>query len=157
KSMTCPSPSTMKMPSRIGPPRGAKSAVTPQGYTGRGTSRSADAARLGRRPPSCLTTAAHRRTVAPSASPGGSTMDSGHRIDIQNTAYFRHVYDGDQPEMRRLYEQAKRDQWNASTDIDWARPLEGDGGLIADDLVDVYGTRFWDRMSEAERVELNRR
>jgi P-aminobenzoate N-oxygenase AurF len=84
-------------------------------------------------------------------------MESGHRIDIQNTAYFRHVYDGDQPEMRRLYEQAKRDQWNASTDIDWARPLEGNGGLIADDLVDVHGTKFWDRLSEGERVELNRR
>ena len=83
-------------------------------------------------------------------------MELGHRIDIQNTAYFRHVYDADQPEMRRLYEQAKRDQWNAATDIDWARPLEGDGGLIADDLVDIYGTRFWDRLSEARRVELNR-
>jgi hypothetical protein len=58
-------------------------------------------------------------------------MESGHRIDIQNTAYFRHVYDGDHAEMRRLYEQAKRDQWNAGTDIDWARPLAGDGGLIA--------------------------
>jgi len=84
-------------------------------------------------------------------------MELGHRIDIQNTAYFRHVYDGDQPEMRRLYEQAKRDQWNAATDIDWTRPLEGAGGLIADDLVDIHGTKFWDRLSEDQRVELNRR
>jgi hypothetical protein len=84
-------------------------------------------------------------------------MESGHRIDVQNSAYFRHRYEGDQPEMRRLYEQAKRDQWNAGTDIDWARPLSGDGGLIADDLVDIYGTRYWDRLSEAQRIELNRR
>ena len=84
-------------------------------------------------------------------------MELGHRIDIQNTAYFRHVYDGDHSEMRRLYEQAKRDQWNAATDIDWACALQGDGGLIADDLVDVHGTRFWDRLSGEERVELNRR
>jgi rubrerythrin len=84
-------------------------------------------------------------------------MELGHRIDIQNTAYFRHFYDADQPEMRRLYEQAKRDQWNAATDIDWTRPLEGDGGLIADDLVDINGTKFWDRLSAAERVEMNRR
>ncbi len=84
-------------------------------------------------------------------------MELGHRIDIQNTAYFRHLYDGDHSEMRRLYEQAKRDQWNAATDVDWTRPLEGDGGLIADDLVDVHGTRFWDRLSAAQRVELNRR
>ncbi len=84
-------------------------------------------------------------------------METGHLVDIRNTAYFRHFYDGDQPEMRRLYEQAKRDQWNAATDIDWGRPLEGDGGLIADDLVDVHNTRFWKLLSEDQRVELNRR
>jgi hypothetical protein len=84
-------------------------------------------------------------------------METGHSIEIKNTAYFRHFYDGEHSEMRRLYEQAKRDQWNASTDIDWSRPLAGDGGLIADDLVDIHGTRFWDHLSEAQRVELNRR
>ena len=84
-------------------------------------------------------------------------MEPGHRIDIQNSAYFRHVYDADHAEMRRLYEQAKRDQWNAASDIDWARPLAGDGGLIADDLVDVHGTKFWDRLSPEQRVELNHR
>lgn len=84
-------------------------------------------------------------------------MEPGHQIEVKNTAYFRHVYDPDQPEMRRLYEQAKRDQWNAATDIDWSCPLDGDGGLIADDLVDVHGTKFWDRFSPAQRVEVNRR
>jgi rubrerythrin len=84
-------------------------------------------------------------------------MELGHVIDIQNTAYFRHFYGDDHSEMRRLYEQAKRDQWNAATDIDWARPLADDGGLIADDLVDIYGTRFWERLSDDQRVEVNRR
>jgi len=83
-------------------------------------------------------------------------MEPGHHTDISNTAYFRHVYDSEQPDMRRLYEQAKIDQWNAATDIDWDRPLESDGGLIADDLVDIHGTKFWDGLSEAQRVELNR-
>jgi len=59
--------------------------------------------------------------------------------------------------MRRLYEQAKRDQWNAATDIDWDRKLEGDGGLLADDLVDIYGTKFWDKLSPDQRVEVNHR
>ena len=84
-------------------------------------------------------------------------METGHQVEIKNTAYFRHVYDADHPEMRRLYEQAKRDQWNAATDIDWSRPLQGEGGLIADDLVDIHGTKFWDRLSPSERVEMNRR
>jgi rubrerythrin len=59
--------------------------------------------------------------------------------------------------MRRLYEQAKRDQWNAATDIDWDRKLEGDGGLLADDLVDIHGTKFWDKLSAEQRVEVNHR
>src|SRR5215472_10924699 len=87
---------------------------------------------------------------------GRHPMERGHHVDIPNVAYFRHVYDSEQPDMRRLYEQAKIDQWNAATDIDWEQPLESDGGLIADDLVDIHGTQFWDRLSDAERVELNR-
>jgi rubrerythrin len=84
-------------------------------------------------------------------------MENGHRIETKNTAYFRHVYNSDNADMRRLYEQAKIDQWNAAKDIDWTTPLSGDGGLISDDLVDIHGTASWDRLSEAQRVELNRR
>ena len=84
-------------------------------------------------------------------------MERGHYIETSNTAYFSHQYDSEHADMRRLYEQAKLDQWNAATDIDWEQPLEGDGGLIADDLVDIYGTKFWDRLSDDERVELNHR
>ena len=83
-------------------------------------------------------------------------MELGHHIDIKNIAYFRHQYDSEEADLRRLYEQAKIDQWNAATDIDWQAPLEGDGGLIADDLVDIHGTKFWEKMSPAQRVEVNR-
>src|SRR5437899_3203892 len=83
-------------------------------------------------------------------------MERGHQIETTNTAYFRHDYDSEHADMRRLYEQAKIDQWNAATDIDWTRPLAGDGGLIADDLVDIHGTKFWDRLSADQRVEVNR-
>lgn len=84
-------------------------------------------------------------------------MANGHQVETRNTAHFRHDYRSDGADLRRLYEQAKLDQWNAARDIDWEVPLEGDGGLISDDLVDIHGTRFWDRMSADERVELNRR
>ena len=84
-------------------------------------------------------------------------MENGHQVETRNTAYFRHDYPSDHADMRRLYEQAKIDQWNAAKDIDWAVPLEGDGGLISDDLVDIHGTPFWEKLSEAQRVELNQR
>ena len=41
-------------------------------------------------------------------------METGHHIDIKNTAHFRHDYGSDQSDLRRLYEQAKIDQWNAA-------------------------------------------
>jgi rubrerythrin len=87
-------------------------------------------------------------------------MERGHHVDSRNIAYFRHDYDCEHADMRRLYEQAKLDQWNAARDIDWDQPLAGesggDGGLIADDLVDIHGTKFWDRLLPAQRVEVNR-
>ena len=47
-------------------------------------------------------------------------MDSGHQIETRDTGYFRHDHDSEHSDMRGLYEQAKIDQWNAATDIDWA-------------------------------------
>ena len=84
-------------------------------------------------------------------------MQAGHQLETSGTAYFRYDYGSDHADLRRLYEQAKIDQWNAARDIDWSVPLQGDGGLISDDLVDIHGTRFWDRLSEAQRVECNHR
>jgi hypothetical protein len=60
-------------------------------------------------------------------------------------------------DMRGLYEKAKRDQWNASRDIAWETAEPGDGRLLADELVDIWGSPIWERLSEGERVELNRR
>ncbi len=47
-------------------------------------------------------------------------MTNGHQVETRNTAHFRHDYRSDQADLRRLYEQAKVDQWNAARDIDWS-------------------------------------
>jgi hypothetical protein len=60
-------------------------------------------------------------------------------------------------DMRSLYEKAKRDQWNAARDIAWSTPGTDDGRVLADELIDIHGSPMWDRLSEADRVELNRR
>ncbi len=60
-------------------------------------------------------------------------------------------------DMRSLYEKAKRDQWNASRDIAWSTPGTDDGRVLADELIDIHGSPLWDRLSETDRVELNRR
>ena len=80
-----------------------------------------------------------------------------HVIESPMTTTFEFDYAAAEPELRRLYENAKRDQWNASRDIDWAAPEASDGRVIADELVDIYGSAIWDRLPETERVALNRR
>jgi hypothetical protein len=70
---------------------------------------------------------------------------------------FEFDYSVQAEDMRSLYEKAKRDQWNASRDIAWDTAERDDGRVLADELIDIHGSPIWDRLSEAERVELNRR
>jgi hypothetical protein len=70
---------------------------------------------------------------------------------------FEYDYATAEADLRRLYENAKRDQWNASKDIPWKDAGSADGRVIADELIDIYGSPLWDRMSEDQRIELNRR
>jgi ferritin-like protein len=78
-------------------------------------------------------------------------------IEATLTTRFEFDYEPEAPDLRRLYENAKRDQWNASRDIDWSVPGAPDGRVIADELVDAHGSPLWARLGEADRVALNRR
>lgn len=70
---------------------------------------------------------------------------------------FEYDYAASDLEIRRLYENAKRDQWNASRDLAWDTPGSDDGRVIADELIDIHGSPLWERLGENERVVLNRR
>src|SRR5918994_1893259 len=84
-------------------------------------------------------------------------MTSPRTIDSPMTTMFEYDYAVDEPDLRRLYENAKRDQWNASKDIPWATAPSPDGRIIADELIDIYGSQLWERLSEKDRVFLNQR
>src|SRR6266581_2288114 len=86
----------------------------------------------------------------------GGSMDR-RVIPSPMDTVFEYDYSVKAEDMRSLYEKAKRDQWNASRDIAWATPEPDDGRTLADELVDIYGSPIWDKLSEKERVELNRR
>lgn len=73
------------------------------------------------------------------------------------TTTFEMDYGVEAGDIRRLYENAKRDQWNASRDIPWDAPASPDGRIIADELIDIYGSPLWEGLSEHDKVALNRR
>jgi hypothetical protein len=79
-----------------------------------------------------------------------------HTTPATVPAVFTHDFNSRDQDMRALYEKAKRDQWNASVDIDWQQDLDPDKGILPDGLIDIYGTKYWERMSRAQQVELNR-
>ena len=60
------------------------------------------------------------------------------RIPTSFDTCFQRSYAVEAPDMRRLYENAKRDQWNASTDVDWATDVDLERGIFADELVDGH-------------------
>jgi len=71
-----------------------------------------------------------------------------HTINATAPAVFNHCFEVADQDMRGLYEKAKRDQWNASRDIDWSQGLDSDRGILPDGLVDIYGTIYWNRLSQ---------
>ena len=79
-----------------------------------------------------------------------------HTVTATVPAVFTHDLEVKDQDMRGLYEKAKRDQWNASRDIEWTQELNPDQGILPDGLIDIYGTKYWERLSPAQRTELNR-
>ena len=85
------------------------------------------------------------------AAPTGSRIIHSEHDSV----YLRH-HEVESPDLNRLYENAKRDQWNASVEIDWSQEVDAEQGFVADELIDIYGTEFWDKMNSKERAEMNR-
>lgn len=83
------------------------------------------------------------------------TVETQHQVDSRFETLFQRDYSVQAPDMRRLYENAKRDQWNVSKDIDWSQPVDLDRGIFADGLIDGYGSDIWNKLDEKTRRELN--
>ncbi len=78
-----------------------------------------------------------------------------HAIPTSIDVIYQRDYEVYAPDMRRLYENAKRDQWNVSKDIDWSTPVDLDRGVFNDGLIDAYGSEYWDKLDDKGRRELN--
>ena len=63
----------------------------------------------------------------------------------QNVAY-NWAYDTPRKKLSRLYENAKRDQWNSTDKLDWSIDVDPEKGLIPDAAIAIYGTPIWDSL-----------
>ncbi len=81
--------------------------------------------------------------------------ETSHRVATSFETFFQRDYHSEAPDLRRLYENAKRDQWNASRDIDWKMSVDLERGIFADELIDGHGSEYWNRLDKRRQSELN--
>ncbi|NGO69808.1 diiron oxygenase [Streptomyces boncukensis] len=67
-------------------------------------------------------------------------------------------YDEGRDRLLALYQKGKDKQWDGERRIDWSVEVDPDDPLgTPDEGLILYGTPYWDRMSEANRAEVRRR
>ncbi|MFE2430182.1 ferritin-like domain-containing protein [Streptomyces sp. NPDC059373] len=80
------------------------------------------------------------------------------KVEATGAARFSWDYDDGRDRLLALYQKGKDKQWDAVTRIDWDIEVDPYDPLgVPDQNLTVYGTPYWDKMSERDRRELRRR
>jgi hypothetical protein len=73
-------------------------------------------------------------------------------LEVPQSLSYHWEYDSPRKKLARLYENAKRDQWNGSQRLDWSIDVDPDRGLLPDVAIGIYGTEIW-RKLDARQIE----
>ena len=65
---------------------------------------------------------------------------------------FTWRYDTKNANLKRLYSNAKRDQWDGTTALDWTCSVDPEAENLPDSQIAIYGSQMWDRLTTAERA-----
>jgi hypothetical protein len=76
-------------------------------------------------------------------------------VPANGAARFSWEYDDGRQRLLDLYQRGKDKQWDAAKRIDWALPVDPANVMDAgEELSPIYGSRQWEKLSQAERDEL---
>ncbi len=78
---------------------------------------------------------------------------AARRVSYQLDTLWDFDYAPTHQELESLYETAKKNQWNASTAIDWTRPVGQEGSVLNVHVV-FEGTEFFPRLTAEEKREV---
>jgi hypothetical protein len=73
-------------------------------------------------------------------------------IDVPQNVSYNWEYDNDRSRLARLYENAKRDQWNGTDRLDWSQGVDPEKGLVPDHAIGIYGTEIWNKL-DGKQIE----
>jgi hypothetical protein len=77
-------------------------------------------------------------------------------VPVAGATRFNWDYDSGRGRLLDLYQRGKDKQWDATKRIDWDLPVDPTNVMeLPDDFCPIYGSAQWDKLSEAERKELN--
>ena len=72
------------------------------------------------------------------------------QIRVAQDLTYNWRYDATRKQLMRLYENAKRDQWDANLRLDWSVDVDPEAGLVPDAAIGIFGTPMWDKLSARE-------
>ena len=79
------------------------------------------------------------------------------KFDGATDIQFNWEYDDGSDALLELYEKGKKQQWDASTRLDWSLELNPDNPMeLKDEAISIYGTDHWRRMTDQEKSWLRR-
>jgi hypothetical protein len=73
-------------------------------------------------------------------------------IEVPQSLSYNWEYASSRARLERLYENAKRDQWNGSARLDWSQDVDPEKGLMPDPAIGIYGTEIWQRL-DGKQIE----
>ena len=74
------------------------------------------------------------------------------KFDGATEIAFNWEYDAGSSDLLNLYEKGKQQQWDTSTRLDWSQELfEGNPMGMSDETIPIYGSPFWEKMTEKEK------
>ncbi|WP_042366222.1 ferritin-like domain-containing protein [Streptacidiphilus neutrinimicus] len=86
-----------------------------------------------------------------------SEQDGQWTVPAAGSARFNWEYDEGRERLLNLYQKGKDKQWDQVKRIDWSLEVDPYDPLgVPDEAMTLYGSRYWDRMSEADRADLRR-
>ena len=72
------------------------------------------------------------------------------RYRVPQDVAYNWEYDATRRQLMRLYENAKRDQWDSAIRLDWSLDVDPEAGLLPDAAIGIYGTPHWEKLTDRE-------
>ena len=75
-------------------------------------------------------------------------------FQVKQDISYNWEYDSSRERLMRLYENAKRDQWNSTERLDWSTDVDPEAEILPDAGIGIFGTPMWDGLDEKRRQRL---